>query len=187
MFTKLEKLSILCEVETAVVIYARGEEEMDVWPSKEVVEERFRRYEFIPEVEKALKMTTHETYLRERVTKETYIIEREEKKNDDKEIQLMINQLADGTKLTEFDSRQLNAMYAFAVESLKKLKEKITKLEEQNIVCPSACNGAMTIQMAQDHPSLPLALHIVTPREPQKEEVARGESYITREYSGHYR
>lgn len=126
MFTKIKELSTLCEMVSFIVIYAgRGEEEVDVWLSKEVVEERFKRYEFIPEVEKAFKMTTDETYLQERVMKETGAIEREEKKNDEKEIQLIIHQLADGTKLTEFDSRQLNAMYVYAFKSLKKLKEMI--------------------------------------------------------------
>ncbi|KAM7497279.1 hypothetical protein LguiA_021693 [Lonicera macranthoides] len=132
LFKKIEELSTLCEVEPAVVVYARGEEEeeLGVWPSKEVTEERFRRYEFIPDVEKTLKMTTQETYLQERVAKETDKIVREEKKNDENEISLIMNQLADGMKLTMLDTRQLNAMYAFAEESLKKLKERGKKLED---------------------------------------------------------
>ncbi|KAM7497281.1 hypothetical protein LguiA_021697 [Lonicera macranthoides] len=133
LFKKIEELSTLCEVEPAVVVYARGEEEeeLGVWPSKEVTEERFRRYEFIPDVEKTLKMTTQETYLHERVAKETEKIEREEKKNNENEISLIMNQLADGMMLTMLDTRQLNAMYAFAEESLKKLKNRSKKLKEE--------------------------------------------------------
>ncbi|KAM7497282.1 hypothetical protein LguiA_021696 [Lonicera macranthoides] len=131
LFKKIEELSTLCDVEPAVVVYARGEEEESgVWPSKEVTEERFRRYEFIPDVEKTLKMTTQEAYLQERVAKEMDKIKREEKKNEEKEISLIMNQLADGMKLTMLDTRQLNAMYAFAEESLKKLKERSKKLME---------------------------------------------------------
>ncbi|KAM7497280.1 hypothetical protein LguiA_021694 [Lonicera macranthoides] len=131
LFKKIEELSTLCDVEPAVVVYARGEEEESgVWPSKEVTEERFRRYEFIPDVEKTLKMTTQEAYLQERVAKEMDKIKREEKKNEEKEISLIMNQLADGMKLTMLDTTQLNAMYAFAEESLKKLKERSKKLME---------------------------------------------------------
>lgn len=130
LLKKIEELSTLCEVESAVVVYAWGEEEeLVVWPSQEVVEERLRRYEFIPGLEKTFKMTTQETYLQERVTKETDLIEREEKKNDEKENSLIMNQLADDMKLNNLYTRKLNAMYAFAADSLKKLKERSKKLE----------------------------------------------------------
>ncbi|KAI7986725.1 hypothetical protein LOK49_LG14G00726 [Camellia lanceoleosa] len=85
--------STLCDVEIGVLVYSQDEDDLAVWLTYGHMKQMFERFLSIPIV----KMMTYEGLLTQRVTQETHKNNMEEKNNDKKEIQEIMNQIFEGT------------------------------------------------------------------------------------------
>ena len=79
MFKKIEELSVLSDVRTVAIVYSMGEANLAIFLSYEAVKPMFEKFLSTSIVERTQKMVTLESYLAQRVTKET------EKKKQGKE------------------------------------------------------------------------------------------------------
>lgn len=104
----VEEGSTLCGVESAVVMYDPGEDEPTVWPSHEEVSKRIQRFEEETVAGETSKSVTLESYLTERVEKETKRVKGEEKKNDTNEMKQLMGLLSNVRELELEDEKKWN-------------------------------------------------------------------------------
>ena len=93
MFKKIEELSVLSDVRAGAIVYSLGEANPAIFPSYEAVKPMFEKFLSTSVVERTQKMVTHESYLAQRVTKETEKKNKKKKKNDRIEAQEIMNKI----------------------------------------------------------------------------------------------
>ncbi|PSS15851.1 MADS-box transcription factor PHERES like [Actinidia chinensis var. chinensis] len=149
MFKKIEELSVLSDVRTGAIVYSLGEANPAVFPSYEAVKPMFEKFLSTSIVERTQKMVTHESYLSQRVTKETEKKITEKKKNDRIEAQEIMNKTFEGNGLNDLDIVILNNLTLLTVDKLKELEEREQAPREQVIPPPpppATDNGTLEVK-----------------------------------------
>ncbi|CAK9136197.1 unnamed protein product [Ilex paraguariensis] len=166
LFKKVRELSVLCGVEAGVIINNRKDDPV-FFPSHQEMEQMFKRLMIVPEMERNKKLVTQESYLKERVKKEMDKISRDERKNSEKELEEIMNQLIRGKDLNELDVTRLNGLYWLSAEKLKQLEQRNQELDRQG-------SSALPSPQLQQKDSLPLhPLPQVAPPMAASEEVGQ--------------
>ncbi|VFQ69449.1 unnamed protein product [Cuscuta campestris] len=124
LFKKAQELSVLCDVEVGIVMYAQNQKDPIVWPSMELATQCFTRFLSLPESEKVKKMVTHEKYLRDRIDAEVEKIKKKERENEKKEMNILMSEIINGRGLNEMDARQLKGLYIVAGEKMQELEKR---------------------------------------------------------------
>ncbi|WMV59524.1 hypothetical protein MTR67_052909 [Solanum verrucosum] len=101
LFKKVEEFSILCDIDIAIIIFRRGEVQPIVWKSTNLAKEVLLRYSEFPEEEKIKNLMIHEEYLSKKVNEKEERIEKIEKMNEKKEMEILFNQFVEGKNIAE--------------------------------------------------------------------------------------
>ncbi|WMV59517.1 hypothetical protein MTR67_052902 [Solanum verrucosum] len=107
LFKKAEELSILCDVEVAIIIFRSGKIQPITWKSTSLAQDVLKRYLSFIEFKRHEKLVTHEDYLQKKVDKKEEQISKLEKMNEAKEIEILFNQLVEGKSIDELDAREM--------------------------------------------------------------------------------
>ncbi|WMV59519.1 hypothetical protein MTR67_052904 [Solanum verrucosum] len=107
LFKKAEELSILCDVEVAIIIFMPGKIHPIAWKSTSLAQDVLTRYLSFIEFKRLEKLVTHEGYLQKKVDKKEEHISKLEKMNEAKEMEILFNQLVEGKSIDELDAREM--------------------------------------------------------------------------------
>ncbi|KAK6119381.1 hypothetical protein DH2020_046876 [Rehmannia glutinosa] len=130
LYKKANELSILCDVEMFIVIHNPNEGNSTLWPSQEKAMNGILKFLTFPEKERLKKMVLQEKFLSEKVQDMAETLLNLQNKNDETEMGFLMNQLIIGKTFDELDSGQLNGLYHFVDEKLKKLKNRSDEIDE---------------------------------------------------------
>uniref|UniRef100_K4DD49 MADS-box domain-containing protein n=1 Tax=Solanum lycopersicum TaxID=4081 RepID=K4DD49_SOLLC len=82
LFKKAEELSIVCDVEVAIIIFRPGKIQPITWKSPSLAQDVLTRYLSFIEFKRLSKLVTHEDYLQKKVDKKEEQISKLEKMNE---------------------------------------------------------------------------------------------------------
>ncbi|KAI3459808.1 hypothetical protein Pfo_016471 [Paulownia fortunei] len=129
---KANDLSILCGVDICIVIHKPTQNNAVLWPCPEIFGERLRKFMDFSELERSKKIVIHEKYLEQRLNYETEYVQKSHNKKDQKESQLLMNELLmQGKNFNEVDMVQLNSLQSFTAVMLKKLENRDEELNSE--------------------------------------------------------
>lgn len=131
LFKKAKELSILCGVYICIIILNPSDGNLITWSSKGEVQQGLSKFLRFPEQERLKKMVLHEHFLKQRVDEETKNLMKLRKENEEKEMEILMNQLTNGASIDELDERQLNGLLLLADEKIKMLENRKDDLEKQ--------------------------------------------------------
>ncbi|KAG8379275.1 hypothetical protein BUALT_Bualt07G0071600 [Buddleja alternifolia] len=136
LLKKAKEFSILCGVETGIIIHTQEENNVVQWPSPEIFRGRLHKFLDFPDIERHRKMVVHAKYLEQVVSDERKNILKSQKKNELKEFHQLMNELIKGKNLNELDLYQLNVLRSHSAEFLKKLQKRDEELNKKQRSLP---------------------------------------------------
>ncbi|XP_055836412.1 agamous-like MADS-box protein AGL92 [Solanum dulcamara] len=142
LFKKAEEFSILCGIDVAIIIFSPGEIQPIVWKSTNQAKEILMRYSNFPVYDRLKKLMTHEAYLSTKVDEKEENIKKIEKMNEEKEMEILFNQLVEGKSIAELSTREIQGLLKFSSNLIAKLHERKEKVNQQGQpsqpqICPS--------------------------------------------------
>jgi len=130
LFKKAKELSILCDVEVAIIIFRPGKIHPIAWKSTSLAQDVLTRYLSFIEFKRLEKLVTHEDYLQKKVDKKEEQISKLEKMNEAKEMEILFNQLVEGKSIDELDAREMKGLLKVFAAKLAKLDERKKELNQ---------------------------------------------------------
>ncbi|XP_049345664.1 agamous-like MADS-box protein AGL90 [Solanum verrucosum] len=130
LFKKAEELSILCDVEVAIIIFRSGKIQPITWKSTSLAQDILKRYLSFIEFKRHEKLVTHEDYLQKKVDKKEEQISKLEKMNEAKEIEILFNQLVEGKSIDELDAREMKGLLKVFAAKMAKLNVRKKELNQ---------------------------------------------------------
>ncbi|XP_004252141.1 agamous-like MADS-box protein AGL36 [Solanum lycopersicum] len=128
LFKKAEELSILCDVEAAIIIFRPGKIQPIAWKSASLAQDVLTRYLSFLEFKRLDKLVTHEDYLQKLVDKKEEQITKLQKMNEAKEMEILFNQLVEGKSIDELDVREMKGLLKVFAAKMAKLDERKKEL-----------------------------------------------------------
>ncbi|XP_004252136.1 agamous-like MADS-box protein AGL90 [Solanum lycopersicum] len=130
LFKKAEELSIVCDVEVAIIIFRPGKIQPITWKSPSLAQDVLTRYLSFIEFKRLSKLVTHEDYLQKKVDKKEEQISKLEKMNEAKEMEILFNQLVEGKSIDELDAREMKGLLKVFAAKMAKLDERKKELNQ---------------------------------------------------------
>ena len=124
LFKKVEELSILCDIEVVIIIFKPGSIQSIAWKSASLAQDVLTRYLSCEANDGIKSIVKHEIYLQKKAKKKEKEISKLEKMNEEKEMELLFNQLVEGKNINELDARQMKGL-------LKVCAAKTTRINER--------------------------------------------------------
>ena len=124
LFKKVEELSILCDIEVVIIIFKPGSIQSIAWKSASLAQDVLTRYLSCEANDGIKSIVKHEIYLQKKAKKIEKEISKLEKMNEEKEMELLFNQLVEGKSINELDARQMKGL-------LKVCAAKTTRINER--------------------------------------------------------
>ncbi|OIT38230.1 PREDICTED: agamous-like MADS-box protein AGL92 [Nicotiana attenuata] len=136
-------LSTLCEVMVTIIIFSPGETFPIVWPDESEAMVRITEYLSHSEYERSKKLVLHETYLENKIKKlEEENIRRIARKNKEKEMEILFNQLFEAKiNTSDLDVAQIEDLLKFSTRIMAKLDERKKQLNQQHASTSSSSNA----------------------------------------------
>ncbi|KAK4343949.1 hypothetical protein RND71_037043 [Anisodus tanguticus] len=150
LFKKAEEFSTLCDVEVAIIIFSPGEIQPIVWQCKGLAKDVLMRYLSFPEDERLKKLVKHETYLLEKVKKQEEQISKIEKINEEKEMELLFNQLVEGRSIYELDAIEIKGLLQLVASKMAKLNERKKQINQPPNPPPNNEHVALSASLMED-------------------------------------
>ncbi|XP_049364427.1 MADS-box protein AGL24-like [Solanum verrucosum] len=132
LFKKAEEFSILCDIDIAIIIFSPGEIQPIVWKSTDLAKEVLVRYSKFTKEERIIKLMIHERYLSKKVDEKEEKIEKIEKMNEEKEMEILFNQLVEGKNIAELTAREIQGLLKLSNTKIAKLYERKEKINQQH-------------------------------------------------------
>ncbi|XP_049358845.1 MADS-box transcription factor PHERES 2-like [Solanum verrucosum] len=130
LFKKAEELSILCDIEIAIIIFRPGSIQPIAWKSASLAQDVLTRYLSCEANERIKNFVKHETYLQRKAEKKEKQISKLEKMNEEKEMELLFNQLVEGKSINELDARQIKGLLKVCAAKTAKINERKEQLKQ---------------------------------------------------------
>ncbi|TMW81130.1 hypothetical protein EJD97_011672 [Solanum chilense] len=130
LFKKAEELSILCDIEVAIIIFRPGKIQPIAWKSASLAQDVLTRYLSFTEFKRLEKLVTHEEYLQKEVDKKEEQISKLEKLNEAKEMEILFNELVEGKSINELDAREMKGLLKVFAAKMAKLDERKKELNQ---------------------------------------------------------
>ena len=86
----------------------------------------------LPECDRLKKLEKHEKYLSKKVEEKEENIRKIEKMNEEKEMEILFNQLVEGTSITGLSAREIQALLKLSYAMITKLHERKEKVNQQH-------------------------------------------------------
>jgi len=143
LFKKAEELSILCDIEVAIIIFRPGSIQPIAWKSASLAQDVLTRYLSCEANERIKFFVKHETYLQWKAEKKEKQISKLEKMNEEKEMELLFNQLVEGKSINELDARQMKGLLKVCAAKMAKINERKEQLKQP--LNPASNNENVTL------------------------------------------
>ncbi|WMV09821.1 hypothetical protein MTR67_003206 [Solanum verrucosum] len=130
LMEKAQELSTLCDVQPGIVIYTPGEDIL--WPTASQAKERFQNYLSFRWDTRNDNLVTHETNLEKKKKAQEENIRIMEQENEEKEMELLFNEVIDGKSYLELDARELKGMIKLIALKKTKVDERKKQLQEED-------------------------------------------------------
>ncbi|XP_073148969.1 agamous-like MADS-box protein AGL80 [Henckelia pumila] len=131
LFKKASELSILCGVYICIIILNPSDGTLITWSSEDEVQQGFSKFLRFPEEERLKKMVLRENFLKRRVDEEAKSLMKLRKENEEKEMEILMDQTMNGASIDELDENQLNGLLLLADDKIKMLENRKDDLEKQ--------------------------------------------------------
>ncbi|KAK1389732.1 hypothetical protein POM88_017910 [Heracleum sosnowskyi] len=132
LLKKVSELTILCDLEAAVVIYSRGEFQPTIWPSTSEARSTISKFLRRPVLERKARSHTRKSLIAQKCKRLKNKAERLKKKNDNRIIQALITLIYDERKrIQDLDAEHKKKMSDFADERKKELLKHIRRLKRK--------------------------------------------------------
>lgn len=125
LMKKVSELTTLCGVYAFAVVYGPDEDTPVIWPSLSAAQHLYRRFQSLPEVERQKKMTNQETYLKERTAKAQDLLKKHIKKNQELEIDILMQQLHNGRQIYQLSNAELLGLFWMIEEKIRECRKRI--------------------------------------------------------------
>ncbi|KAK4727253.1 hypothetical protein R3W88_032170 [Solanum pinnatisectum] len=132
LFKKAEEFSILCDIDIAIIIFRPREIQPIVWKSTNLAKEVLVKYSKFSEEERIKKLMIHEEYLSKKVNEKEEKIEKIEKMNEEKEMEILFNQLVEGKNIAELTAREIQGLLKLSNTKIAKLHERKENINQQH-------------------------------------------------------
>ncbi|KAK9290469.1 hypothetical protein L1049_008639 [Liquidambar formosana] len=130
LMKKVAELSTLCGVEACIVVFSPDDAEPMCWPSQAEAKQVLERFFGLPEMERSKKMTTQETFINERIAKLQEKAQKQERIDEEIEMNQIMNQISHGQFCKELDLRQANGLASLMDMKLKEVKRRLQYSEQ---------------------------------------------------------
>ncbi|XP_004252157.2 agamous-like MADS-box protein AGL36 [Solanum lycopersicum] len=130
LFKKVEELSILCDIEVVIIIFKPGSIQSIAWKSASLAQDVLTRYLSCEANDRIKSIVKHETYLQKKAKKKEKEISKLEKMNEEKEMELLFNQLVEGKSVNELDARQMKGLLKVCAAKTVKINERKEQLKQ---------------------------------------------------------
>ncbi|XP_015061007.1 MADS-box transcription factor PHERES 2-like [Solanum pennellii] len=149
LFKKVEELSILCDIEVAIIIFKPGSIQPIAWKSASLAQDVLTRYLSCEANDEIKSIVKHETYLQKKAKKKEKEISKLEKMNEEKEMELLFNQLVEGKNINELDARQMKGLLKVCAAKTARINERKEQLKQplnppsnnENVILPASPTG----------------------------------------------
>ncbi|XP_015167833.1 agamous-like MADS-box protein AGL92 [Solanum tuberosum] len=130
LMEKAQELSTLCDVQPGIVIFTPGKDIL--WPTESQAKERFQNYLSFRWDTRNDNLVTHETNLEKKKKAQEENIRIMEQENEEKEMELLFNEVIDGKSYLELDARELKGMIKLIALKKTKVDERKKQLQEED-------------------------------------------------------
>ncbi|KAK4364757.1 hypothetical protein RND71_016115 [Anisodus tanguticus] len=167
-FKKAQEVSILCDVETAIVIYSPYHNEPEVYPNHAAVINTFTKFRELPELEQSKNMETQVEFTKQRIKKLKEQLRKVRKENRVKQFTSKMYEVLNGEDIpADMHPYDLNDLSYVINQNLKRVYESIKVMaggEGSTSNVPQPIAGLMVPDVTNSEgPSAPLFTPPVAP------------------------
>lgn len=132
LLKKVHELTILCDLEAAVIVYSRGDFQPTVWPSTSEARATISKFLRRPTLERKARSHTTKSLNAQKCKRLKNKAERLKQKNDKRVIQALITLIYDEkTRIQDLDSEQQKKLSDFADKRKEELHKHIKRLKRK--------------------------------------------------------
>ncbi|KAL3616536.1 hypothetical protein CASFOL_039926 [Castilleja foliolosa] len=139
LYKKAYELSTLCNIEMFIILLNRKQGDLTTWPSQEKAMDGIAKFLAFPEQERLKKMVLQEKHLTDKMQDMAEQVSKLRQNNDEKEMKILMKQVADGKSFDELDLDQMNGLVHLIDENLEKLRIRGDKLAEMERRVSATC------------------------------------------------
>jgi len=133
----------MCDIEVAIIIFRPGSIQPIAWKAASLAQGVLTRYLSCLANERIKFFVKHETYLQWKAEKKEKQISKLEKMNEEKEMELLFNQLVEGKSINELDARQMKGLLKVCAAKMAKINERKEQLKQP--LNPASNNENVTL------------------------------------------
>ncbi|XP_074557103.1 agamous-like MADS-box protein AGL80 [Curcuma longa] len=138
LMKKVRELTVLCDVEAAAVVYdPQHPLRPAVWPSRRDAELTFRRFRDMPEIQRRRKVSSHETFLLERVAKLRDQLRRLMRADRELEMSVLLLEGLLGRSLLDVSIEDASALSQMVDNKLREIASRREEVVRQLSMAPS--------------------------------------------------
>ncbi|KAJ0232366.1 F21 protein [Hirschfeldia incana] len=142
---KANELATLCGVPVGVIIDSEYDLRPEVWPSREEMGTVLSRWQRLPVIDRTKKMLNQQSYLQQRITKETDTCKKLTKENKELEMkEVMFDCLSGKTSPSRIEISDLRGCGNVIEQYLKNLNRRIEILSKNDGASSSSVHAAAT-------------------------------------------
>lgn len=131
LFTKMEQVTTLCDLEACAVVFGPGDTAPLMWPSQGVAETLIHKFESMPELTRFKNVTDQVYFLKEKGEKLQATLDKMKEDNEEALMGSYMYQIESGGKLlSDFEPSELNRLITFMLKKYKIFSQRVGYIEE---------------------------------------------------------
>ncbi|KAK6918101.1 Transcription factor, MADS-box [Dillenia turbinata] len=130
LMKKMYEISTLCGVDACAIIYSPFNNEPQVWPSNEGVQDVLSKFEELCEIDQSKQKLNQDSFLRQRIRKTDEQLKKQIRLNREKELSQIMYRLLSGEILHNLSIDDVNDLQTKMVRFRKDITMRIHSLEE---------------------------------------------------------
>lgn len=124
-----DELSTLCGIDMCAVIFSPCDPEPYVWPSQMGAQRVIERFKNLSDKEQNIRMVNQETFTRQMLTKVGEQVEKQKKKNREKEMTHVMYDCLNGEAFQNLSLVDLNFLSCLLSQKIRDIERRIELLE----------------------------------------------------------
>ncbi|CAK8544164.1 unnamed protein product [Lathyrus sativus] len=131
LFTKMEQVTTLCDVQACAVVFGPGDTTPSMWPSRDAAEKLIHEFDSMPEYVRFKNVTDQLSFLKEKGKKLQATLDKIKEDNEDTLMGSYLYQIEnEGKPLSDFQPSVLNRLINFMLKKYKLFSHRVENYEE---------------------------------------------------------
>nr|AIZ95431.1 MADS35 [Apostasia odorata] len=175
LLKKASELSTLCDVKACLILFAAGEPQPEVWPSRHEAARILAKLKRLPEMEQGKKMMNQEGFMRQRITKLQEQLQKQERENRELETTLLMYQGLMGKTMSDVSIKDLTGLAWLIELKVNQVRKRLDALRKNATPPPQQQPAAAAVAVKKENasPQLPQAAAEKTALEVAMEELQK--------------